>query len=657
MGVVTISKNHKYGNVALIIICTFSFMLNIPTHVSARQPYEDITAYSNFTNDFTLQANLTYDTEQWWFDRNKTLWFTISVTVPSTGNMTLNITRIDLFIDFDDDDFVYFLYRNDTVGMFECMESQILLNMTYSVVVSSNQLGFIKDAWNIGHLGFRIQYNVSLAVDSWTNELSEYNIYSRNPDGYSWQSYNLIIGDNEDSVDLDDYWEYSPLMTIGPVLIGIVIFFVGLVIAIKVYSYWSDHNPKSYIHKKRQIGGKTYNLGGLRIALAYCIKVDVPDSSEAVLSKSMISEWARNELGIEINLELDGSQLTDTRQILWEQAEHQLSLNAGGVFTYLLNVAPIGERGIEYIKLLENHGFSLDGDTREYLIENTDKTAENLRKRWSEERNPNKMILEYIRDLITKVTDIDEKIPEISENFDAKEFAGILIARKQIEGNFDSIMESAAQRLGLTEIDLRALQSDETSTIDSLLPRIHELLIKRDLDEDLDVFYSPDPVVLKEENEKIVDASTNKEKGDALEGFFEYIFSSLRGFRIQRNERAKTGEIDLFIYNNHTRIPFFTSLGERILVECKNWDKKVGVPVIDQIIADMKKYDSHFAIIATREGITGTEFKDAKRLILKMHDKENLDIVVFENKDIDNLVNGLNLIDLLREKKEELRLS
>ena len=653
-----IIRNSKLFCIAILLLTISPFLFFLPADVRARRRYENITASSDFGNGFTIDANLTYETEEWLFDYSKTLWFAVSVTIPPAGNMSLNITRMNVFIDFNDDGFIYSLHQNDTVKMFQSHESQILLNETYSVTVYSDQLGFIKDGWDAGYLGFRMEYNVSMAVDAWTLERSKISIFSHYPDEDDWPSYGLTIGDNNDYVHLDDFLEIlSPTPLLLLLLLGGGSVIISLVVGAKGYSYWSEHNPKSYIDGKKKIGGKKYNLGGLQIALAYCLKIDVPDTEEAILAKSLISEWAKKEFSIDINAELDDSQLPEVKRILWKRAEDRTSINAAGIFTYLLNTAPIGERGVAYVKLLEDNGFSLGEKTRRYLLDNTDKTAENLRTRWMEERNPNKKILARIDEMFQTITSIDERIPDVDGSTTEQELASILIASRQIENRTDERLESIREHLGFSQTDLLALISDKTTSYDGLLEQIHEIQTKTALDEDIERFYVVDPIVLEEKYSAIENASTNEEKGNALEDFCEYIFNSLRGFRVQKNERAATGEIDLFIENGHGSSPFFKSLGKRILVECKNWGKKIGVPVVDQIIADMMKYDSHFTILITRKGITGNQFKDAKRLTLKMHDKEGLDIIVFDDSDIHNLVDGQNLVVLLRKKREELRLS
>ena len=72
-----------------------------------------------------------------------------------------------------------------------------------------------------------------------------------------------------------------------------------------------------------------------------------------------------------------------------------------------------------------------------------------------------------------------------------------------------------------------------------------------------------------------------------MESLCAYVFVSIKGFHLQRNVRSKIGEIDLFITNSHTRVPFLHSLGERFVIEAKNWNKKIGVDVIDKLIGQM----------------------------------------------------------------------
>ena len=75
---------------------------------------------------------------------------------------------------------------------------------------------------------------------------------------------------------------------------------------------------------------------------------------------------------------------------------------------------------------------------------------------------------------------------------------------------------------------------------------------------------------------KKIDSSLGAaEKGLALERLMATLFNSIPGFEVKNNIRTSTEEIDLWVTNASQDGPF---IKEKllILVECKNWSRKVG---------------------------------------------------------------------------------
>lgn len=89
---------------------------------------------------------------------------------------------------------------------------------------------------------------------------------------------------------------------------------------------------------------------------------------------------------------------------------------------------------------------------------------------------------------------------------------------------------------------------------------------------DIERFGNPSMLEHLELFESLTD---KREKGEALEFLIEQVFNSVEGFRVRRNIRTETEEIDLWIDNDCTRAPFRHEK-DVVLVECKNWKASVG---------------------------------------------------------------------------------
>jgi Restriction endonuclease len=109
---------------------------------------------------------------------------------------------------------------------------------------------------------------------------------------------------------------------------------------------------------------------------------------------------------------------------------------------------------------------------------------------------------------------------------------------------------------------------------------------------------------------------STKARGDALEDLICYFLDGLPGVRCLRNARDpfQSQEIDVTVANAgvSTWMRLFPSA---ILVECKNWDDRVGVTAVtDFIFKLMAKYVG-VGIIVAANGVTG----DPKELTAAYH--------------------------------------
>jgi predicted helicase len=123
------------------------------------------------------------------------------------------------------------------------------------------------------------------------------------------------------------------------------------------------------------------------------------------------------------------------------------------------------------------------------------------------------------------------------------------------------------------------------------------------------------------EYKKLIDAmttaQTNDEKGRSLEDLIQYLMERIPGIEIGvRDVRGDIEEID-FVLLNEQIDPFIKSWENVILVECKNWSKKVGASEVEWFIHKLRRRGLTNGILIAAEGITGDEQRAAGALIME----------------------------------------
>ncbi len=102
-------------------------------------------------------------------------------------------------------------------------------------------------------------------------------------------------------------------------------------------------------------------------------------------------------------------------------------------------------------------------------------------------------------------------------------------------------------------------------------------------------------------------ASTTKEKGDALEDLIVYLFAQIPGmtalFRNRRNPFG-TEEIDIAFWNDREPDGLYF-LPDTILVECKNWSHPVDYDTLTGFDAKLRGRAQSVGILVAAGGITG----------------------------------------------------
>jgi len=154
---------------------------------------------------------------------------------------------------------------------------------------------------------------------------------------------------------------------------------------------------------------------------------------------------------------------------------------------------------------------------------------------------------------------------------------------------------------------------------------------------------------LEELLNRVDKARNNKEKKDSLENLARHLFSSIKGFRfIGKNIKASpTGEIDLMFKNN---CPYLEDLGKILIIECKNWDRKVGKNEISTFKDKLSSKNTTTGVL-----IANDFSMDAYKKTIEDFRREKIKILLLITGEIRSVIqSGRGLVFLLEQKYLEL---
>lgn len=133
--------------------------------------------------------------------------------------------------------------------------------------------------------------------------------------------------------------------------------------------------------------------------------------------------------------------------------------------------------------------------------------------------------------------------------------------------------------------------------------------------------------------------------------------SCMPGCRTARRRRSESTDYDLICAVEGFELDYRSELGRYFVCECKDWAKAADFTTMAKFCRVLDSTKSRFGILFSRNGITGagnTAF--AAREQLKVFQDRGIVIVVFDESDIRRVADGGNLIQILRQKYEVVRL-
>jgi hypothetical protein len=152
-------------------------------------------------------------------------------------------------------------------------------------------------------------------------------------------------------------------------------------------------------------------------------------------------------------------------------------------------------------------------------------------------------------------------------------------------------------------------------------------------------------------------AKLGDKTGKALENLADYLLSCIPGCRTAKRKSSYSTDYDIVCSLEGSDIDFRSDVGRYFICECKDWEKPAGFPELAKFARVLDSIKAHFGILFSREGISGEAgTTDARREQVKVFQDRGMVIVVVDLADIQFVADGGNLITLLREKYEQVRL-
>lgn len=154
----------------------------------------------------------------------------------------------------------------------------------------------------------------------------------------------------------------------------------------------------------------------------------------------------------------------------------------------------------------------------------------------------------------------------------------------------------------------------------------------------------------------------NINKGKILERIADELFISTKMYNNKVNIRDSSNEIDVLVdLNNLGQIeseilPDIMKSNKQIIIECKNYNKKIGVTWIGKFHSLLRNRNKKFGIIFSYYSLAGKgNWDSARGLIKKIYLKDNIAIINICKDDIKEIVEKKKcIVNIIEQKYNEL---
>jgi hypothetical protein len=217
-------------------------------------------------------------------------------------------------------------------------------------------------------------------------------------------------------------------------------------------------------------------------------------------------------------------------------------------------------------------------------------------------------------------------------------------------------------KCGLSDADFRwyAKRLHEVSAADPAAAFFPEALLQELGDGWLVEIPSPQEALSYRLNGHYLDALLSRlgdGTGTALELAAEYLMSCMPGCRTTRRVRSQSTDYDVVCRVEGVDLDFRSEFGRYFVCECKDWNDVADFTAVAKFCRVLDSVKARFGILFSRNGHSGTgHTTDAERELVKVFQDRGLVIVVLTEDDLRQVSSGRNLIQLLKERYEVVRL-
>jgi hypothetical protein len=147
------------------------------------------------------------------------------------------------------------------------------------------------------------------------------------------------------------------------------------------------------------------------------------------------------------------------------------------------------------------------------------------------------------------------------------------------------------------------------------------------------------------------------DSGKVLELLAQYLLSCMPGCRTRRRVQTHSTDLDIVCSVDGFDVDFRSELGRYFVCECKDWGKPADFTAFAKFSRVLDSVKARFGILFSREGLSGEgKTEDAEREQLKVFQDRGMVILVVDKSDLEQLAQGANFTNMLRNKYERVRL-
>jgi hypothetical protein len=214
------------------------------------------------------------------------------------------------------------------------------------------------------------------------------------------------------------------------------------------------------------------------------------------------------------------------------------------------------------------------------------------------------------------------------------------------------LSESSLKRYAKEFFDLSAEHPAEALFPEALLQRLDDDWLTEFPSGREVSFFRINPLYVRHRLDRLGDGT-----GKTLELLAQYLMSCMPGCRTRARLLSGSTDYDVVCAMEGFDLDFRSEFGRHFVCECKDWDKPADFSVMAKFGRILESTKSKFGILFSKDGITGTgKMKDAKLEQLKYFQQTGNVIVVLGLQDLKRVADGANLIALLRNQYETVRL-